>query len=149
LLLEEQSWRLKSHAIWIREGDKKTKFFHKFVSHRRNVNTIWSLDDKKGDIQRSLPGMKYVAKGFFEGVYDNPLGEDLLSQLHSLEHMPQFFTQGDNEELWKAVTKEELEKVLHSMPKDKSPGLDEWTQEFFSAYIDLVGDDLLRVIEES
>ena len=99
------------------------KFFHKFASHRRNVNIIWSLDDNKGDIQRSLTRMKDVAKGFFEGVtYDKPLGEDLMAHLHSLEHMPQFFTRGGNEELWKAVTKEELEKVLHSMPKDKSLG---------------------------
>ena len=37
---EEQAWRLKNIAVWIVKGDNNTKFFHRFASHRRNVNTI-------------------------------------------------------------------------------------------------------------
>ena len=36
-LLEEVSWREKSHVLWLKEGDNNTKFFHQMVnSHRRN-----------------------------------------------------------------------------------------------------------------
>ena len=42
-LMEEISWRLKSWALWLREGDKNTRVFHCLAnSHRRN-NSITTL----------------------------------------------------------------------------------------------------------
>ena len=42
-LMEEISWRLKSWGLWLREGDKNTRFFHCIAnSHRRN-NSITTL----------------------------------------------------------------------------------------------------------
>jgi len=93
--------------------------------------------------------MKEVAKTYFKNIFDQSVEEDLLAQLHSLEHMPRMFSLDDNAEVWRHVTKAELEHILQHMPKDKSPGPDGWIQEFVSAFSDLVGDDLLRVVEES
>lgn len=37
--------RLKSWAIWFGGGDRNTKFFHRFANYRRQVNSIWNIND--------------------------------------------------------------------------------------------------------
>ena len=61
-LMEEDSWRQKAKALWLKEGDQNTKFFHRLANthrrHRRHKshNYIGSLVlDKKQGVMR-LPG---------------------------------------------------------------------------------------------
>ncbi|MCY6524977.1 hypothetical protein, partial [Actinobacillus pleuropneumoniae] len=44
------------------------------------------------------------------------------------------------------VTLGELEATMRGFQKEKSPGPDGWTIEFYLAFFDLLGQDLLRVI---
>ena len=50
--------------------------------------------------------------------------------------------------LEKAVTLKELESILRMCDKEKSPGPYGWTVEFFLAFWDLVGMDVLAMFEE-
>jgi hypothetical protein len=43
----------------------------------------------------------------------------------------------------------EIREVLKLFAKDKSSGPNGWTVEFFSHFFDLVGDELLEVVEDS
>jgi hypothetical protein len=51
--------------------------------------------------------------------------------------------------MFEAVTLNEVEDILKSFAKDKSPGPDGWTMELFLAFFDIMGKDLLEVIEDS
>ena len=55
----------------------------------------------------------------------------------------------DNISLMKEVTEGELKEVLQSFQKDKILGLDGWTIEFFIDLFELLGGDLLRVVEDT
>ncbi|XP_070031562.1 uncharacterized protein [Nicotiana tomentosiformis] len=44
---EEVSWRQKSRCLWLKEGDRNTKFFHKVANSNRRTNCIDRL--KVGD----------------------------------------------------------------------------------------------------
>jgi hypothetical protein len=40
LLLEEEHWRQKSCAVWLKCGDRNNKYFHKYASTKRNQKHI-------------------------------------------------------------------------------------------------------------
>ena len=52
-------------------------------------------------------------------------------------------------ELMEEVSEEELKATLLSFQKDKSPYPDRWTVEFFLAGYDIIGPDLLLLVEET
>eukprot|EP00253_Pinus_taeda_P008500 PITA_08500 len=55
----------------------------------------------------------------------------------------------DAEDLEAPVSMAELESTIKWFKKEKSPGTDGWTIEFYSAFFELLSEDILRVVEES
>ena len=51
--------------------------------------------------------------------------------------------------LFKPVTSEEIKYVLENFKKERSPGPDGWTTEFFIFFFDLVGEYFLDMVEDS
>jgi hypothetical protein len=54
-----------------------------------------------------------------------------------------------NRELFLEVNEQELKETLHSFQKDKSLGPDGWPIEFYIGFYELLGVDLLQVVEET
>lgn len=59
-----------------------------------------------------------------------------------------FVDQENVMELNKEVTLGELEATLKWFKGDKSPGPDGWSVEFYTTFFEILGDDLLKVIED-
>ena len=54
-----------------------------------------------------------------------------------------------NQDLSAEVIEVELRDTLQSFQKDKSLGPDDWSIEFYLGFFDLIGGNILKVIEES
>lgn len=59
------------------------------------------------------------------------------------------FDDRKNNDLFQPVLEEELLLVIKSFKKEKSPGPDGWTIEFFIHFFYLIKKDLLAMVEES
>jgi hypothetical protein len=149
LLAEEEKWCLRSRAIWIKSGDKNTKFFHAFASHRRNKNHIWEIRDERGELHSGQDAIKKEAVRYFKNFYQESDCVVINEQVDTASLYGCFVKDDEATLIDGMCTKMELWEVLKSFAKDKSLGPDGWTVEFFLYFFDLVGDDLLEVVEDS
>lgn len=62
------------------------------------------------------------------------------------EIFPRFVDDEDAKELTEWVSLGELEAIIRGFQKDKSPGPNDWSIKFYLAFFDLLGQDLLKVI---
>jgi hypothetical protein len=58
-------------------------------------------------------------------------------------------TEDEVNSLFNPITLEEIKSVLENFNKDRSPGPNGWTTKFFISFFDLVGEDLLEMVEDS
>eukprot|EP00253_Pinus_taeda_P034846 PITA_34846 len=62
----EETWRLQSRAIWLKEGDDNSIFFHKFANGRKVINTIWKLINEQGAEIDTFPHLASLATTHFK-----------------------------------------------------------------------------------
>jgi hypothetical protein len=119
---KEESWRLKSRAIWLESGDENTKFFQAFAKGRKNINTIWQLKDQAGNLETTFEGMSKLGKNYFQNLFKEETQVSIEEVVQVAQFFPRFVEEEDNRLLMEEVTEKELLEVLHSFQKDKIPG---------------------------
>jgi len=146
---KEETWRLKSRAIWLKSGDENTKFYHAYAKGRKNANTIWKLEDSEGREENTFEGMARIGVSHFQNLFKANNQASIEEVVRLAQLFPGFVNEEENQKLYEKVTEDELKEALNSFQKDKSPGPDGWTIEFFQELYDFLGNDILRVVEDS
>ncbi|RVX09662.1 F-box protein [Vitis vinifera] len=142
-LLEETSWRQKSREIWLKEGDKNTKYFHKMANARARKNfiskirinevTLSSSDDLKEGVCRAYKSLLSEPGDWrpnINGLNFKELGEGLASSLEV------------------EFSEEEIYAALSSCCGDKAPGPDGFTMAFWLFCWDVVKSEILELFRE-
>ena len=69
-LLEEVSWRQKSREIWLKEGDRNTKFFHKMANAHRRRNQLNRIKVNRRCLTEESEIKEKVGRNFQELLTD-------------------------------------------------------------------------------
>jgi hypothetical protein len=151
VILEEREaqWRLKSRALWLNCGDENTKFFQSFAKGRKMANTIWSLRNQRGEEITKYNELDDLGINHFKTLYKAQEETSIAEIIKFSQLLPIFVDVNEAGHLTRLVTEKELIEVLHTFQKGKILSPDGWPIEFYLGCFDVLGPDLLRVIEES
>ena len=69
--LEEISWRQKSKALFIKEGDNNTRFFHRLANSHRRTNQIRGVE-VEGALYEDESEVTNPIVDFYKKLYQEP-----------------------------------------------------------------------------
>lgn len=146
---KSKGYQIRSRAKWVDEGEQSTKYFFNLEKVRQNHNCIISLKDERGENVTADKEILDVAKTFYTNLFqgktvrnskvnsffdnitpENVLTEDLMQKCEGVLN---------SDECFRAVT---------SMKRNKSPGLDGLTVEFYQHFWTLIGDLVVDTFNE-
>uniref|UniRef100_A0A3Q2ZXK0 Reverse transcriptase domain-containing protein n=1 Tax=Kryptolebias marmoratus TaxID=37003 RepID=A0A3Q2ZXK0_KRYMA len=139
---------VRSRVQNITEMDAPSSFFFSLERRHGQRKQIHSLLSDAGR-QLSEPGqIRGRAAEFYRSLYSSEYreNEELFGEF--CQELPQV-SERTNTELERPLGLQELHAALLGMQGQKSPGVDGLTVEFFRAYWDFLGGDLLDVFVES
>ncbi|XP_074293887.1 uncharacterized protein LOC141621071 [Silene latifolia] len=140
---EEQYWRQRSRALWLKDGDKNTKFFHTRAGELKKKNFIAKLIDDEGVVRNGDVAVGRVANNYFHQLFstDNPvIDEDVV------EGVRQRVTDEMNETLRRDYSEEEVIDALNQMHPLKAPGPDGMNGLFYQTYWSTIGPVVTEMV---
>jgi hypothetical protein len=133
----------------LESGDENTKFFQAYAKGRRSTNTIWSLEDQHGVVESTFEGMARIKVSHFQNLFRADNQATIAEVVRMAQLFPRFVEEDDNRSLMEEISEEELKEALYNFQKDKIPGPDGWTIEFFQGLYEFLGQDILKVVEDT
>jgi hypothetical protein len=92
--------------------------------------------------------MAHIGKDYFQSLFKANQRVSMADIVRMALFFPRFVGKDENIFLIEEVTEEELKEVLHNFQKDEIPGPNGWTIEFLIGLYQLIGADILLVLEK-
>lgn len=140
---EEIMWLQRSRTLWLKEGDRNTKFFHNKANQRQKKNSINKLLSADGRWVTKKEELMALVREYYINLFRSD-GCEVTERV--LRSIPKKVTETMNRELTKSFTKDEVKKALQQMHPTKAPGPDGMTPFFFQKFWNIVGDDVSRTV---
>jgi len=145
LKAEKMFWRQKSRVLWLREGDRNSKYFHAPVKQIRARNRITQLLDENGNVVEDEEGLLEIATSYFRQIFESSNLEDIADALGEVSTT---IAGTINEDLTALVTEWEVKLALFAMHPEKASGPDGMTALFYQKFWDIVKEDLTRMVNQ-
>jgi hypothetical protein len=141
LAKEEQLWRQRSRAKWLKARDRNTHYFHCRATQRQRRNHVYWLKNPDGLWTTNYAQVPALFIDYYNSLFqtENP---NQIEQV--VEHIMPVVMDGMNEELSREFTPGEVAVALKQMAPLKAPGSDGLPPLFYHKYWHLIGDEVTK-----
>ncbi|KAJ9536694.1 hypothetical protein OSB04_un000167 [Centaurea solstitialis] len=140
---DDLAMRQRAKVHWLREGDTNTRCFHNVVRERRHLNQVRSVCNMDGVFVHDDD----VPNAFLDHLKSYlGMSDDALDPLMPTELFQNRLCLGDALHMIRPILDSEIRDAMFQIGKDKAPGSDGFTSQFFKAAWDIVGNDVTVAI---
>ncbi|KAA3462691.1 reverse transcriptase [Gossypium australe] len=136
---DEVYWEQRARANWLKVGEKKSTFFHRFASFQRRINTISRLELAGGGEANEVSEINEAATLYFQKLFTSSRVGDLSYLLTGIENN---ISPVINIALLSTYTSEEVYAALKGMRPTKAPGPNGFQALFFQRYWHIIGEEV-------
>lgn len=98
---------------------------------------------------KTFNSLSDLGQRHFQSLFADSGEATIAEVIKTAQCFSRFVEEEEAEDLSSPVTEEEVESIIKSMAKEKSPGPDGWSIELFLHFFDLIGAEITEVVEES
>ncbi len=147
---KSKGYQIRSRAKWVEEGEKSTKYFLNLEKSRQASNCINSLKDCNGKYKHSDIDILRIAKNFYSELYeDKSVNDQYVNDFFETIVPENTLDENVMQTCEGLFSREECFNAVEHMKKNKSPGLDGISREFYEKFWPLIGDLLVNVFNDS
>ncbi|XP_074301324.1 uncharacterized protein LOC141632703 [Silene latifolia] len=140
---EEHFWRQRSRALWLKEGDRNTSYFHRQDGQRKAKNYISKLVDDESIVRTEEEAVSRVATRYFTNLFEASPSRDFGDIFDGMEGR---VLEWMNAILGSEYREEEVSDALNQIHLLKAPGPDEMNGLFYQTYWHIVGPMVIRTV---
>ena len=147
-LSDAQGAKVRSRVKWAEEGESSSRYFLRLERKRGTHDWFSAMKNPDGSIVSDLDGICSSWVDFYSSLFsaeavDLSVQRDLLSKVSArLSSEQASLCEG-------YLSEAEVLAALNGMAKGKSPGSDGLPMEFYLAFWDVLGSDLVEVLNSS
>ncbi|XP_074266637.1 uncharacterized protein LOC141589915 [Silene latifolia] len=140
---EEIFWRQRSRALWLKEGDRNTKYYHRKAGQRKKKNRIGRVVVDGERVVTGDAGIKGTAVEFFSELFTSSQPGDFEELLSGVKDR---VTVAMNKSFKAEYREVEVFEALQQMHPLKAPGSDGMNALFYQTYWHIVGPSVTRLV---